>query len=181
MAYLRGFSCFCWIDHYITIKQTILLELPAIEGIWKRWTVSFKVGTSAPLSKFGASWKINWTGLLYIQRKAFGQSCRRHGITSVLKFSGNTVYWHYAREMRCCNHCKRWTYQILKLKVDKNSMNHFIWYLLCSEQPSACFLNIIKLNLVLEAKKSIFRSVRCSNNFGHHCIYVYIYIINKIK
>ncbi len=29
------------------------------------------------------------TDLLYIQRKAFGLSCRRHGITLVLKFSGN--------------------------------------------------------------------------------------------
>uniref|UniRef100_A0A673GJ32 Tc1-like transposase DDE domain-containing protein n=1 Tax=Sinocyclocheilus rhinocerous TaxID=307959 RepID=A0A673GJ32_9TELE len=27
---------------------------------------------------------------------------------------------------RCCNCCKRWTYQILKLKVDKNSTTHFI-------------------------------------------------------
>ncbi len=53
-------------------------------------------------------------------------------------------------------------------------MTHFIWYLLCSEQPSACFMNIMKWNHVLEAKKiNIFR---CSNNFGHHCICIYIYI-----
>ncbi len=58
----------------------------------------------------------------------------------------------------------------LKLKVDKNSMTHFIWYLLCSEQSSACFMNIMKLNQVLEAKKvNNLRSVRCSNNFSHHC------------
>ena len=47
--------------------------------------------TRTPSSKFGASWKINWTDLLYIQRKAFGLSCRRHGIKLVLKFSGNIL------------------------------------------------------------------------------------------
>ncbi len=48
---------------------------------------------------------------------------------------------------------------ILKLKVDKNSMTYFIWYLLWSVQPSACFINIMKLNHFLEAKKvNIFRS-----------------------
>ncbi len=32
----------------------------------------------------------------------------------------------------------------------------------------------MKLNNVLEAKKvNIFRSVRCSNNFGHHCVCIY--------
>lgn len=35
-------------------------------------------------------------------------------------------YIDYDREMCCCNCCKRWTYQILKLKVDKNSRTHFI-------------------------------------------------------
>ena len=72
--------------------------------------------------------------------------------------------------MCCCNCCNRWTYQIIKVKSGKNSRTHFIWYLLCSEQPSACFMNIMKWNHVLEAKKvHFFRSVRCSNNFGHYC------------
>ncbi len=83
--------------------------------------------------------------------------------------------------MCCCNYCKRWSYQIIKLNVNKKSMTHYIWYVLCSEQPSACFMNIMKLNYVLEAKKfNILRSVRCANNFGHHCIlciYIYIYCI----
>uniref|UniRef100_A0A671KRD1 Multiple C2 and transmembrane domain-containing protein 2-like n=1 Tax=Sinocyclocheilus anshuiensis TaxID=1608454 RepID=A0A671KRD1_9TELE len=57
----------------------------------KLWTGPLKVWTSTPSSKFGASWKINWTDLLYIQRKAFGLSCRRHGITLVLRFSGNIL------------------------------------------------------------------------------------------
>ncbi len=83
--------------------------------------------------------------------------------------------------MCCCNYCKRWSYQIIKLNVNKKSMTHYIWYVLCSEQPSACFMNIMKLNYVLEAKKfNILRSVRCANNFGHHCIlciYIYIYTV----
>ncbi len=48
------------------------------------------------------------------------------------------------------------TYQILKLKVDKNCTTHFIWYLLCSEQPSVCFLNIMKLNPCFGSKKAQF-------------------------
>ncbi len=37
---------------------------------WKWWTGPLKVRTSTSSSKFRASWKINWTDLLYIQRKS---------------------------------------------------------------------------------------------------------------
>uniref|UniRef100_A0A8C2EQV7 Vasoactive intestinal peptide receptor 1b n=1 Tax=Cyprinus carpio TaxID=7962 RepID=A0A8C2EQV7_CYPCA len=57
-----------------------------------------------------------------------------------------------------CNCCKRWTYQILTLKVDKKSQLTSFDIFLCSEQ---CFMNIMKWKHVFEAKKvSIFRSVR---------------------
>lgn len=104
---------------------------------WKWWTGPLKVRTLTPLSKFGANWKINWTDLLYIS------------VEDLRK------YIDYVREMCCCNCCKRWTYQILELKVDKNSNTHFILYLLCSEKPSACFMNIMKWNHVLEATRRI--------------------------
>ncbi len=90
-----------------------------------------------------------------------------------MKFSGNILT--LCQRVSYCNRCKRLTYQILHLKVDKNSTTHFIWYLLCSEQPSACFMNIMKWNHVLEAKKvNIFRSVSFSHNFGHLSIYLSI-------
>ncbi len=76
-----------------------------------------KVRTSTPWSKFGVSWKINWTDLSYIQREDFGLSCRRHEITLVLKFSGNRPYIYMMqkkvnmfRSVSCSNnsghHCK---------------------------------------------------------------------------
>ncbi len=170
LGIFKRFQLFCWIGHYSTHKTNYCKNTCDLRNLlehWKWWTSPLKAWTSTSSSKFGASWKINWTVLLYIQGKAFGLSFRRHGITLMLKFQ--EIYWHYASEMCCGNCCKRWTCQIWKLKVNKTSTTHFIWYLLCSEQPSACFMNRMKLNNVLEAKKlNHFRSVRCSNNFGHH-------------
>ncbi len=48
--------------------------------------------------------------------------------------------------------------------MDKNSttdiwyLTDIIWYLLCSEQPSVCFMNIMKLNHIFEVnqKRSVF-------------------------
>ncbi len=120
-----------------------------------------------PIEQIWGELENNWTDLLHSKESLWLELQKAWDNISVdvlRKYTDN------AREMCCCNCCKRWTYQIFMLKVDKNSTTHFIWYLLCSEQASACFLNIMKWNHVLEAKKvNIFRSVRCSNHFGHHC------------
>ncbi len=92
-----------------------------------------------------------WPGTWADSTSNGGNSCGDRG------GEGKLFNSYLAKIFNCC---KRWTYQILKLKVDKNSMTHFIRYLLCSEQPSACFMNIMKLNHVLEAKKrSIFSDI----------------------
>ncbi len=70
----------------------------------------------------------------------FGLSCRRQYQAIFLRKYIDTMSERYTAVVAAkCGH------QILKLKVDKNSTTHFIWYLLCSEQPSACFSNILKL------------------------------------
>ncbi len=79
---------------------------------WNWWTGLLKVRTSTPSSKFGASRKINWTALSYIERKAVGLSCRRHGITLVLKFSGKILT--LCQRDVLMSLLKRWTHQILK-------------------------------------------------------------------
>lgn len=98
--------------------------------------------------------KINWTDLLYIDRKTFGLSCR----------SSQEIYWRDARGMCCCLCCRRWTHRILKLTVDKNSRTHFIWYVLCSAA-------VCTFHQQYEIKN------------GHHCIYlswfVMVYFVNK--
>lgn len=56
--------------------------------------------------------------------------------------------------MRCYNCCQRWTNQIFPFKEDENtSRMDFIWYLLCSEHPSADFINFRSWNHNQEAKK----------------------------
>ncbi len=89
LEYLRGFSCFCWIGHYNTHKTNYCRNY--LRRKESAGTLKMMDWSSTPSSKFGASWKINWSDLLYIQRKAFGLSCRRHGITLVLKFLGNIL------------------------------------------------------------------------------------------
>lgn len=55
--------------------------------------------------------------------------------------------------MSCCSRCRR-TNGIFTFKEDKTRRTHFIWYLLCSEQKtSADFINIMKGNSVLEARR----------------------------
>ncbi len=130
---------------------------------WKWWTGPSKSRPQPHRANLGLRWKINWTDLLYSQRL---QKAWDNISVEVLR-----KYWHYSREMCCWNYCKRWTHQILKLEVDKNCTTLFIWYLLCSEQPSA----------FLEAKKvNIFRSVRCSNNFLATTVYRYTFLISNI-
>lgn len=43
-------------------------------------------------------------------------------------------------------------HNVMKLKLNTNSRIYSIWYMLCSEQPSPYFSNIMKWNLALEAK-----------------------------
>ncbi len=87
------------------------------------------------------------------------------------------VLWKYIDTMSecCCNCCKRWTYQILKLKVDKNSKTlHLIFAVLRATicmfhdhyEMKSCFGG------KKEKKKEIdqIRSVRCSKNVGHLCV-----------
>ncbi len=162
LPYLRGLSCFSWIGHYNIHKKIICQN-------FLQWKES--VGTLKMMDLFGASWKINWTDLLYIQRKAFGLSCRRYGITLVLNISEN-ILTLYQRDVLLWLQQKVYKPNI-KVKEVKNSKTYFIWYVLCSEQLPACFMNIMKLNHVLEVKNvNIFRPVRWSNNFGHHWIYL---------
>ncbi len=76
LAYLRGFSCFCWIGRYNTHKTNYCW----MEGIcWtlKWWTDPLKVQTSTSKRE---------NKLIYCT-----YSFRRHWITLVLKFSGNIL------------------------------------------------------------------------------------------
>ncbi len=74
LAYLKRFQLFCWIGHYITHKTNYCRNYLR----WKESAGTLKMmdWPSTPSSKFGESWKINWTDQLYIQRKTFGLSCR---------------------------------------------------------------------------------------------------------
>lgn len=42
---------------------------------------------------------------------------------------------------------------VLKVNANKNARIYFIWHVLCSEQPSTYFSNIIKWNLAWKAQK----------------------------
>ncbi len=94
LGIFKRFVVFCWIGYYNTHKTNYCrnyLRWKESAEHWKWWTGPLKVRPQTPSSKLSASWKINWTDLLYIQRKAFGLSCRRHGIILVLKLSGNIL------------------------------------------------------------------------------------------
>lgn len=75
--------------------------------------------------------KKNKMGRICCPFKAF-QAWHRSERRLVLKFSGN------------CHKREMWIRQIFKLKVDKDNGAHFISYLLNSEQPSACFMKLLK-------------------------------------
>ncbi len=95
LAYLRGFSCFCWIGHYNTHKtnycQNYLRQKESAGTVKMMDWPPQSSGPQTQWANLGRVEKKQKTDLLYIQRKAFGLSCRRHGITLVLKFSGNIL------------------------------------------------------------------------------------------
>ncbi len=91
-----------------------------------------------------------------------GQNCFVELANSITIKQYNYKTWNYlrwtesvgdAREVCCCNFCKSWTYKILKLKVNKNSTTHFIWYLLCSEQLSALFHEHYEMKSCFRSRK----------------------------
>lgn len=54
-----------------------------------------------------------------------------------------------------------------------NSRTHLIWCLSCSLQSSACFTTIVKIDLDLGVKRSVFSGefdqvIRCSSSLSHH-------------
>ncbi len=90
LAYLRCFSCFCWTGHCNTHKMNYSRK-------YLRRPLSNNALTPSKSGPQPHRANLNWTDLLYIQRKTFGLSCRRHRITLVLTFWH--IYWHYDREI----------------------------------------------------------------------------------
>ncbi len=96
LAYLRGFSCFCWIGHYITIKQTIAGTTCDWRHLLKHWKLESR--DLSPIEQIWGELENKLDRSIVHSKDSLWLELQKAWDNISVEFSVNTVYLHYARE-----------------------------------------------------------------------------------